>query len=268
MRMGPLSGFRLGAVLLALGTIAVPALASAGDRISMRVEVYGPLGLHVLTLHTFVDETGDRYAISADYATSGVAGLIIDLKTHATALGRLTPASALPEAFRSETRRNGEERRSHVDFRPDGSVEGGSTPAPSEAITAAVTRGTVDNLTAYFRLERQVAARGTCALTVPVFDGRYRYDLAFTDQGRQNLTPEGGQELQGTATLCRMVRHTRGPGDAEQSEGAREGTFWYAPLLPGDVVVPVRMQMETQIGNVDAYLAELHGRGVDRRFMK
>jgi hypothetical protein len=67
---------------------------------------------------------------------------------------------------------------------------------------------------------------------------------------------------------CRMPRHDRGASEPEQSEGAKQGTFWYAPLLPGDVVVPVRMQLETQIGGVDAYLAELHGRGVDLQLMK
>ena len=49
----------VGALLpLALGLITAPAMAA--DRLSMRVEVYGPLGLHVLTLHTTLEETGDR----------------------------------------------------------------------------------------------------------------------------------------------------------------------------------------------------------------
>ena len=132
----------------------------------------------------------------------------------------------------------------------------------------AVARGTVDNLTAYLRLERQIAAKGTCALTVPVFDGRYRYDLVFQDAGKQALSPEHSQHLEVTTITCRMTLRTSGPDNAEQSEGARSGTFWYAPLLPGDVVVPVRMQLDTQIGVVDAYLAELHGRGVDLELMK
>jgi hypothetical protein len=101
-----------------------------------------------------------------------------------------------------------------------------------------------------------------------VFDGRYRYDLVFSDAGKQALSPEGGQRWQGTTIACRMASHNRGPADPEQSEGARKGTFWYAPLLAGDAVVPVRMQLETQIGTVDAYLAELHGRGVDLRLME
>jgi hypothetical protein len=254
------------ALLVALGLIAGPAAAS--DRISMRVEVYALMGLHVLTLNTSVDEAGDRYAINMHYATTGIAGLVIDQTTRATAVGRLIPASAQPELFRSETRRNGVERHDRVDYRPDGSVQGSSTRIAFDATAPAATRGTVDNLTAYFRLERQLAAKGTCALTVPVFDGRYRYDLVFADAGKQALSPEGGQRLEGMAIACRMVRHDRGGAEPEQSEGARQGTFWYIPLLPGDVVVPVRMQLETQIGSVDAYLAELHGRGVDLQLMK
>jgi hypothetical protein len=250
----------------ALGLIGAPAVA--GDHKSMRVEVYGLMGLHVLTLNTSVDEVGDRYAINMNYATTGIAGLVVDQTTRATAMGRLTPASAQPVLFRSETRRNGVEWRDQVDYRPDGSIGGNSTPISFDAPTSAAARGTVDNLTAYFRLERQLAAKGTCALTIPVFDGRYRYDLVFADAGKQALSPEGGQKLEAMTIACRMARHNRGAAEPEQSEGAKQGTFWYAPLLPGDVVVPVRMKLETQIGSVDAYLAELHGRGVDLQLMK
>src|SRR5438045_8659568 len=105
---------RLGAALFfAVGLAAAPA--SAADRIAMRVEVYGLLGLHILTLNTSVEEAGDRYAINTHYATTGVAGLVVDQTTRATTVGRLTPASAQPELFRSETRRNGVERRDEVD---------------------------------------------------------------------------------------------------------------------------------------------------------
>ena len=101
-----------------------------------------------------------------------------------------------------------------------------------------------------------------------MFDGRYRYDLVFADAGKRTLSPEGGQRLEGPAIACRMTRQDGGTADQEQSEGAKQGIFWYAPMLPGGVVVPVRMQLETQIGTVDAYLAELHGRGVDLQLMK
>jgi hypothetical protein len=256
----------IGGLFLALRPSAAPAVGA--DRISMRVEVYGLMGLHVLTLNTSVDEVGERYAINTHYKTTGVAGLVVDQQTRATASGRLIPASAQAESFHSETRRNGVARQEEVNFRPDGSVEGKVIPVVADAATAATARGTVDNLTAYLRLERQLAAKGTCALMVPVFDGRSRYDLVFSDIGKQVLSPEGGQHLEGNAIACRMTRHIRSAPEGEQGEGAHQGKFWYAPLLPGDVVVPVRMQLETQIGTVDAYLAELHGRGVDLQLMK
>ena len=59
------------------------------------------------------------------------------------------------------------------------------------------------------RLERQLATKGTCAMTVPVFDGRHRYDLVFSDGGQQTLAPEGGQNFSGTATACNMTRYNR-----------------------------------------------------------
>ena len=46
-------------------------------------------------------------------------------------------------------------------------------------------------------------------MTVPVFDGRHRYDLVFTDVGRQTLNPESGQNFEGVATACKMTRYNR-----------------------------------------------------------
>ena len=74
--MGKLSrGTRCGLILLALGAAGDPAVAA--DRISSRVEVFGLFGLNVLTLHTSLEETGDRYALKMDYATTGLAGLVV-----------------------------------------------------------------------------------------------------------------------------------------------------------------------------------------------
>jgi hypothetical protein len=258
----------LGCVLLAVGWHAVPSFAA--EPISLRLEVYGLIGLRVLTLRSQIDDLGDRYAITIDYATNGVAGLFVDVKTHAQVRGRLGPDWAQPEWFRNETRRNGVERHNRVDYRGDGTVDGGSTPPLPEPVPASAMRGTVDNLTAYFLLERQLARTGSCNLAVPVFDGRHRYDLYFADAGQKKLSPSGGQSFEGSTTACIMRRRNLAPAAGpERDEGARQGTIWYAKLIPGaGVMVPVRMTMETQIGDVDGYLAEIHGHGVDLRLME
>ncbi len=236
------------------------AAASAADRITIKIDVIGPLGMRVLEMHSLLEaeENPGRYSVSVDYATTGLAGMVVDQKTYAVAHGQLVPGSAIPASFRNHTSRNGVERDSQVRYSVDGAVQGSSNPPPSNAVAPTAARGTVDNLSAYLRLERQLATKGTCAMTVPVFDGRHLYDLVFTDGGQQTLKPEGGQNFEGVATACKMTRHNRTVDEAEKDEGARDGTIWYARLIPGsNMMFPVRMKLSTQIGTVDAYIAEL-----------
>ena len=254
------------ALLLALAPLLAPA--SAADRLSARVELYGPLGIHVLTLRTTLDQTEERYSAVVDYATIGLAGILFEQKTRAVATGRLGRATAYPDSFRNDTVRNGIARRSQVNYQPDGTVNGNSSPPTRTVVPPELTRGTVDNVTAYLRLERQLAETGKCAMTVPVFDGRHRYDLVFADIGKQELSREGGQKFTGSAIACRMTRHNRVVEPAEQDEGASQGTFWYASLIPGEVPVPVRMRLQTQLGTVDGYLAEVQGPGVHLRLLE
>jgi hypothetical protein len=261
--------FAYGVAAAALTTLVPSASMAVAETTSLRVEVYGLMGMHVLTLHSSLAEVGDHYTITTDYATRGVAGLLVDLSTKAEVQGRFGSATPYPISFHRDTRRNGEDRHDKVVYRPDGTIDGSSTPAPPAPVPPTAARGTVDNLTAYFMLERQLARTGSCALAVPVFDGRYRYDLYFSDAGRKKLPSVAGQQFEGDAIACKMVRHDPpGVEQPEKDEGARQGTIWYARLLPGDAMVPVRMQMEAQIGTVDGYLAELHGHGVNLKLME
>ena len=260
----------LRAVLLALLALAsLSAPGHADERITTRFEVVGFAGINILTLHSSTEENGGRYAITVDYATKGMANVFDSVSSHSEVHGRLVPGSALPDWFRNDTSRGGVDRHSRVDYHPNGTIDSGSTPPPAPPIPLAAVAGTVDNLTAYLRLERQVARTGSCTLTVRVFDGRHAYDLVFTDAGQQALAPAGGQKFSGNTIACRMRRqYWPGIVQPDKDEGARAGTIWYAKLVPGDLMVPVRMQLDTQFGTVDAYLAELHGGGVNLAFME
>ena len=79
--------------------------AAEADRVDARFEIFGFAGLHVLTNRTTVDETADRYTISMDLDTRGLASVFVDLTSHSgytdvSAETRLTPmptASMCPE---------------------------------------------------------------------------------------------------------------------------------------------------------------------------
>jgi hypothetical protein len=261
---------------ICLGLFALAAAsrpAAADDVVKMEFEGFGPAGLHVLTTHTALEESPAGYVIQGDFSTAGLGALFASVANRSLTEGREVAGTPQPTRFESETDRNGVVQRLHVDYRPDGTPSGSATPPPRDPVTPvnfAQLAGTIDSLTAYLLLERQVAKGGGCGLKVPVFDGRHRYDLAFSDAGHPVLSPAEGQNFTGETRACRMARREIGGFyvDRNHEEGARSGTIWYATqLMPGDLAVPVRMAMQTEMGEVALFLSKLRGRGVDLKLM-
>ena len=141
------------------------AQAGDPDRIEMRIEMFGTAGVHVATNHTTVEEAAGSYAITTDAESRGIAAVFIDLTSHSEVRGRLTNGAAFPEAYLGVVHRNGVVTRNRVKYAANGVVTGESTP-PAEThtlVTPQLMRGTVDQLTAFFIIERQLAFRDSCA---------------------------------------------------------------------------------------------------------
>ena len=117
-------------------------------------------------------------------------------------------------------------------------------------------------------MERQLAQRGTCTLVVPVFDGSGLYTLRFTDVTRETLSADGYQNFAGPTQVCKVVREDIRANPDRNEDTYRQGTIWYARVMAGDRMVPVRMEFDTAYGGVKGYLAELHGRGVDLHLIR
>jgi len=259
-----------GAGLLLLYLTA--AHAADPDRIEMRIEMFGTAGIHVATNHTVVEETSEQYVITTDVESRGIGAVFINLTSHSEVRGRLTGAAVRPQAYLGEVRRNGGVSRNQVEYASDGTVTAQSTP-PVEThrpVTPPLMRGTVDQLTAFFLLERQLAARGSCALVIGVFDGRRRYDLHFTDVAPELSQAIADRNVSGATKICHMRREAVAGfmDDGGRTEGAYEGTLWFARLVRGDLLIPVVMEFTTEFGTVTGRLAELHGRGVHQQFTK
>ena len=264
-------GFAAAAALILLFAGNADATAGAApDREEARFEVYGFAGLHVLTNRTAVERSGDHYAIATDLETGGLVSVFVDLKSHSQVSGRLGSGAARPETYRADVLRNGAERHYAVDFGRDGTVIDKRPPPPIQLASlprASEMRGAVDQLTAYFLLEQQLAARGTCTLVVPVFDGGALYELRSTDGGREMLAADRYQNFAGASRLCEVTRESLIASPDRNDDTYRRGKIWYAPLIAGEMT-PVRMEFTTDFGVVTAYLAELSAPGVDLRFSR
>ena len=154
----------LPAILAASFLLASASKVPAEDteNIRVRFEIFGLAGLHVLTNRTIIEKAADRYSITMDLDTRGLARVFVDLTSHSEVRGRLARDAARPDAYRVEVLRNGVDHSYGVDYRTDGTVINASTPSSpgwASSIPAAQIRGTVDQLTAYFLLERQLPSR-------------------------------------------------------------------------------------------------------------
>jgi len=256
--------------LTAIGALA--ASAAASDPVELRIEVYGFAGFHVLTNRTSVAASGDQYSIATELDTRGLASVFVDLTSHSEVRGRLTHDAVRPDSYHGDVRRNGNDSHYRIDYRADGTVASDQTP-PSPALRSAAAadqmRGTVDQLTAFFIVERQLAQRGSCGLVVSVFDGLSRYNLRFTDAQPETLSPEGHQRFAGPTLACDIRREdvVGFPGGQDANGGTyQRGKIWYARLTGGDQMVPVRMEFDTEYGAVSGYLTELRYRGLNLSF--
>ncbi|MBV8493722.1 MAG: DUF3108 domain-containing protein [Alphaproteobacteria bacterium] len=251
----------LPAILLLL---ASPALAA--DRITMRIEVTGLAGMNVATDHTVIDESGGTYAIAGDLRTTGLAGMFQNFQSKSSVHGRLQGSSgAQPDSYVADVRRDKDERHDKVDFRT-GAVATGSSAPPAKDGAAGPTRDTVDPLTAYFLVERRLGQGGNCTMKIAVFDGRHRYNLTFTDAGEQKLPASNGQHYSGDTHACKMVRENVPGYPTDKVEMPQRGAVWYARLASGDLLLPVKLEMVTDVGTVTGQLAEMQGRGADLKF--
>ena len=260
------------ALAIVTSIVALASPAAAADPVELRIEVYGFAGFHVLTNRTKVSASGDQYSIATDLDTRGLAAVFVDLTSHSEVRGKLTQDAVRPDAYHGEVRRNGSDSRYRIDYRTDGTVASDQSP-PSPALHSAAAadqmRGTVDQLTAFFIVERRLAQRGSCGLAVPVFDGLSRYNLRFTDAQPETLSAEGHQHFPGPTLVCNIHREdvVGFPGGQDANGGTyKQGKIWYARLAGEDQMVPVRMEFDTEYGSVSGYLTELRHRGLNLSF--
>jgi len=105
---------------------------------------------------------------------------------------------------------------------------------------------------------QRLAATGTCAGTLPVFDGLRRYDLRYDDLGTTELEPSSHDSYRGSARHCRAtVDPIAGflRSGEHAGERATEMSAWLAPPFSGAAPVVVRMDLRGPRGTLHVHLA-------------
>jgi hypothetical protein len=77
------------------------------------------------------------------------------------------------------------------------------------------------------------------------------------------LSAEGNQNFAGPSQVCEVAREDIVVNPDRNEDTYKHGRIWYAQVVAGDRMMPVRMEFDTAFGAVRGYLAELRGRGAN-----
>jgi hypothetical protein len=248
---------------------ASAAHAAAADPVRLRYDVYNS-GFHAMTLTVNVTEEARSYRIAGQFETRGVIDVLMGLSSRVEAEGEIGPDGTVrPRRYASFSRIRGSDRRIVMDYRADGSVAVDATPDDEERtpVTPAQIANTVDALSAAVQISRTLAETGTCERTIPVFDGRRRYDMQISDRGEQIVKPSRYSLFAGPAHGCySKIRRIAGYAlDSPKRLPRDDGTFWLTRVTPDGPPVPVRMEFDGNWGTSVVHLVEVTAAGTTRK---
>ena len=224
-------------------------------------------GLVVLRLSAEAALTPSTYNVHLHYRVAGLIGLFTRTEDDSRTEGAFTASGVAPVRFSSTGFLRGNHRATEIVYTAGNPVIRTVEPPPEQERTpvpVAMTRGTVDTLSAIALLLHRLGAGGACNGLLTTFDGRRVSELTATDAGTVTLPRTGRIGYAGPAHRCDFVgRQTAGykltQPVAERGK-PKQGSAWLAPIVPNAPPVPVRVEFDNDVlGHVTLTLDRVGG---------
>ncbi len=216
-------------------------------------------GIPIGTISGSLEIDERRFNVTAEGATSGAFRVVLNGLGEIATSGVRARGESLPSKYALTTVIRTREERVRMEFngRSATNVSIDPEPAPNGALlrlTEAHRNRVVDPLTAALV---NSAERGgspgpeSCQRTVPVFDGRVRYDLKLAFKQLASVTTPIG--YQGAAVVCQLLFVPIAGHDPDRFlfkylGEQRDMEVWLIPVAGAGVLVPYRVSIRTPIG--------------------
>jgi hypothetical protein len=206
------AGLILAAAPLQAAEMAPAAPASTGRVVNLGYEVYLG-GLHIFSMNVDMALRPGSYSVAAAGGTRGMIGWIykwdVKLAAEGVDAGGLDKAGAIrPKSYVSVTDWQSTPKTMKLAFGEGGSYDVQRNPpeeidvADEGELPAALPANAVDPLSLAVAATRALAASGKCEQTLPVFDGKRRYDLIVKDLGEATIAKNSYSIYAGPALRC------------------------------------------------------------------
>jgi hypothetical protein len=244
---------------LAVAAFAFTASSETGVAGSLRIDYSVSLrGLPIGSARLKADVDGDRYAIDFSGQVKGLVRLFSDGEASASAAGAAADGELRPAEYSQYWVEDDDDETIRVAFSgataTDISVEPPvKRPERYVPVTEAHRTGVLDPASAFVWPAPAGVTPELCNRTLPVFDGRRRFDLALSFSRTEAIEGRDGS-YSGPAIVC-AVRYRPIAGHRPNRKNIREMAenedieVWMAPAGEG-MAAPVRIRIGTKYGRV------------------
>ncbi|WP_020179514.1 DUF3108 domain-containing protein [Methylopila sp. M107] len=265
-RTARLAGATLAAA--ALLSAAAPSDASAETRVRARYALtLSGFDIGSATMQTGVGKA--NYDVNLSLRMSGLAKFLTGGKGAATSRGSYSEKRVIPVAYALNTRAN--DKGQLVRF----AMAGGAVrqlsiePAPKPRrdaveVTEADKKNIVDPLSALVMPvsgSGELLSPGSCDRTIPVFDGRQRYDIQLRYDRMEtakpdtsdNADPKAAAGYEGKVVVCKaryhaISGHRPDRPNVKFMEDNKDMEVWLAPIDGTRTLIPWKISVRTEMG--------------------
>lgn len=253
--------------LVGLSSAAVAAETSPARMVDLTYDVYLG-GLHIFTFDVDMTLQADRYRVAAEGGTQGMIGWLYEWQTKLAAEGLDRNGRIEPQRYDVDSNWQGNQRTVQLGFAEGGRYDLRQTPPPEPdpdiegALPDSLPQGIVDPLSLALAASRALAESGRCDQTVPVFDGRRRYDLTLKHIDEATLPPSEYSVYEGPAVRCsfsmKRISGFRKSWSSKRQPDDRSSapTIWVATIRQDLPPMPVRYDGAIALGNIVIHLTK------------
>jgi hypothetical protein len=246
------------ALVIALaGMTARPAQADSRLEARYKVTVAG-IAIGKSEINVVIG--GAEYTTSANGRASGVLRILVNGEGSVSTRGAVVDGRLVPASFTSSTTQDDE--KAAVKMTLDGgdvkelSAETSATGEARVPVTAEQRKGIVDPLTALLVPvggTGDMVAAEACQRTLPIFDGRRRFDLALTFKRIDKVKAEKGYA--GPAVVCAvafkpLAGHRPGSPMIKYLTDGRDIELTLAPIAGTRLLAPFRLSIASMLGDM------------------
>jgi hypothetical protein len=251
------------AAALSATMVATAASATTTEALTVRYDVYLG-GIHGLDAEFTLRRSAGRYAFESVSQTHGFWSYLFRWESRSMGEGRIEDGRFVPAVHRARSVGGGEPRGLDLLYDAEGNVSSVAIEPKSEEtdrvpVPQALIRGAMDATTGLIQALGTMPPGGACGGTIPVYDGRRRFDVRLAPQGTTDLAPNRYSSFAGPASVCRLTfRNVAGGRTPERTAFWRridaEGNagfptlVYLAPVAPGAEMMPVRVEVDSPFG--------------------